>query len=514
MYWCKIASTEKEFETIAELNYETFVEEIPQHPSNTSRRLVDKFHMENTYLVVYKQHQLIGMLALRDNRPFSIDHKIGPVENFLTNDECKKLCEVRLLAIKKPFRNGRVFLRLAQALVNYLFERNYTACVISGTTREEKLYKHMGFIQFAQAVGTDDAMFLPMVLTRSNSAPLRKRLERLDYTFYPGPVLQEQPLQHSSISHRSYNFLLMYEELQNRLITMSKANNVTILVGTGTLANEAMLSQIKSDFRLGKGLIITNGEFGKRLERQASYQQLLFDTLEFQWHEVINVARVEQVLQQGYYSWLLYVHGETSTGMCNDEQLAELGARYNVAVCVDCISSFGAMPFSLAPFYLASAVSGKAIGALSGLAFVFSRDKPKESSAPLYLNLGYYSDKKIPFTLPAALVESTLTALGKYPKRYEILAKRFEQIKATHLYEKYSRKINHYPMIVSFEMPPSLKNFSSDLKLNGIFLHDDSIYLQERQIVQLSVIQPHFEEAFDKLNEIFSYYCKVSLFGK
>lgn len=510
MYWCKIATTQKEFDEIAELNYETFVEEIPQHPSNNSRRLVDKFHKENTYLVVYKQHQLIGMLALRDKRPFSIDQKIGPVENFLPSDDCKKLCEVRLLAIKKSFRNGRVFIRLAQALVNYLFERKYSACVISGTTREEKLYKHMGFTQFAHSVGAEEAMFLPMVLTRTNSAPIRERLERLDYTFYPGPVLQEHALQHTNLSHRSFKFKLMFEELKNRLLVMSNAKNVSILVGTGTLANEAMLAQLKSDFQLEKGLIITNGEFGKRLEKQAEYQQLSFDTLEFQWYEVINVARVEQVLQQKSYSWLLYVHGETSTGLYNDEHLAELGERYNIAVCVDCISSFGAMPFSLAPFYLATAVSGKAIGALSGLAFVFSKDVPKKSNAPLYLNLANYSHEQIPFTLPATLIESTLTALAKYPKRFEILANRFERLRGSSLYKKYCRKINHFPMIVSLEMPNSLKNFSSDLKLNGIYLHDDSVYLQDRETVQLSVIQPYFEEAFDKVIEIFSYYRKIS----
>ena len=54
MYWSKIATTEKEFDQIAQLNYETFVEEIPQHGENTTRRLIDKFHAENVYLVVYK----------------------------------------------------------------------------------------------------------------------------------------------------------------------------------------------------------------------------------------------------------------------------------------------------------------------------------------------------------------------------------------------------------------------------------------------------------------------------
>ena len=40
MYWSKIASTAEEFDAIAALNYETFVEEIPQHEVNPTKRLV------------------------------------------------------------------------------------------------------------------------------------------------------------------------------------------------------------------------------------------------------------------------------------------------------------------------------------------------------------------------------------------------------------------------------------------------------------------------------------------
>lgn len=46
MYWCKIAHTEAEFEEIARLNYETFVEEIPQHPPNSARKKWTDFIMK------------------------------------------------------------------------------------------------------------------------------------------------------------------------------------------------------------------------------------------------------------------------------------------------------------------------------------------------------------------------------------------------------------------------------------------------------------------------------------
>jgi hypothetical protein len=47
----KIADQADEFEKIFRLNYQTFAEEIPQHARNPERRLVDKFHCENRYLI-------------------------------------------------------------------------------------------------------------------------------------------------------------------------------------------------------------------------------------------------------------------------------------------------------------------------------------------------------------------------------------------------------------------------------------------------------------------------------
>ena len=44
----KVASEAWEFEQIHELNYQTFVHEIPQHQQNETQKLVDKYHEENT----------------------------------------------------------------------------------------------------------------------------------------------------------------------------------------------------------------------------------------------------------------------------------------------------------------------------------------------------------------------------------------------------------------------------------------------------------------------------------
>src|SRR5271165_4992513 len=72
----KSATEDWEFEQIHRLNYRTFVEEIPQHQPSAEQRLVDKFHAQNTYLICLAGRKLVGMLAVRGNRPFSLDQKL------------------------------------------------------------------------------------------------------------------------------------------------------------------------------------------------------------------------------------------------------------------------------------------------------------------------------------------------------------------------------------------------------------------------------------------------------
>ncbi len=510
MYWCKIAHTEAEFEEIARLNYETFVEEIPQHEANSARKKVDRFHPENTYIVVYKGLELIGMLAFRDQRPFSIDEKIGEVERYLPKEISTKLCEIRLLAVKKAYRTGRVLLKLTQALTAFAYEKGYSAAVISGTTREEKLYKQMGFTQFAPATGTEDALFLPMVLTRQQfEKSLQQRLMKECHTFYPGPVKQSEPLKYSELSHRSQGFQSLFERMTNKLLRLSGAKHVATFVGTGTLANEVMLGQLKAQ-QLGRGLILTNGEFGERLRRQAERWALDFDVIEQDWGKSFDRNILDSYLQKRSYQWLLAVHGETSTGTCNDlREISRLTKRYDIKLCVDCISSFGAMPFSLKDCYLATAVSGKAIGAISGLAFVFSQNIVKSSTVlPAYLDLANYQQGAIPFTLPAVLVANVEAALQAYPERYEQLQQRFTTLLQLP-FMQYQVSTRQYPMLITLQLPKALGNLQRDLKLNGFYVHADSQYLRQRNFIQFSTIQPDFELAVVLLHDILSYYQQV-----
>src|SRR5882762_8453360 len=102
----KIATEDWEFDLIHQLNYRTFVEEIPQHPTSPLKRLVDKFHAENTYIICLSGRRLVGMLAARGQRPFSLDQKLENVDSYLPTG--RKICEIRLLAVEKKFRGAQV----------------------------------------------------------------------------------------------------------------------------------------------------------------------------------------------------------------------------------------------------------------------------------------------------------------------------------------------------------------------------------------------------------------------
>src|ERR1700741_854821 len=103
----KVAGEPREFEMIHALNYRTFVEEIPQHAANGERRLVDRFHAENTYVIALDGDQLAAMVAIRGERPFSLDEKLPDLARYLPH--ARRLCEIRLLALEPRYRKSAVF---------------------------------------------------------------------------------------------------------------------------------------------------------------------------------------------------------------------------------------------------------------------------------------------------------------------------------------------------------------------------------------------------------------------
>ena len=169
----KIAELDEEFEQIHRLNYRMFVEEIPQHPPNDERRLIDKFHRENTYLICIHEQRVIAMIALRDKRPFSLDAKLPDLEAYLPAFD--SILEYRLLVVEKEYRNSRIFCAIMLEAFSLAMQYEYDLAIISGSLRQQHLYRNLGFKPFAHRVGSEGAWFQPMYIDVASACELKRR---------------------------------------------------------------------------------------------------------------------------------------------------------------------------------------------------------------------------------------------------------------------------------------------------------------------------------------------------
>ncbi len=428
----KIASERWEFEQIHALNHETFTAEIPQHPPSPSGRLVDRFHDDNVYVIAVRDARVVGMIAIRSRRPFSLDQRLPNLESYLPPG--RAICEIRLLAVEKGVRRGRLLPAMFDFVWRYCLGQGYDLALISGTTRQLKLYEHLGFVPFGPLVGTPGALFQPMMLTLERFAPrvphLFRAAEPAAYaakvSFLPGPTTVRPEVRRAfeapAESHRSTAFVADVKAVSASLCALVGARRVAILLGSGTSANDAVAAQIS--LLETPGVILTNGEFGDRLVDHARRFGLRFDVVAQSWGEPFDLDAVRRALagrgspasSPSAAGWLWFVHCETSTGVLNDlTALKAIARQAGIKLCVDAISSIGNAPVGLDGVYLASGVSGKGLASFPGLALVFYHDeiRPAPDRLPRYLDLGLYATTQgVPFTHSSNLMRALGAAVN------------------------------------------------------------------------------------------------------
>jgi aspartate aminotransferase-like enzyme len=503
----KIADEEWEFEAIHRLNYRTFVEEIPQHVENPERRLVDKFHDENTYLICLRGHRLLGMVAVRSRRPFSLDRKLENLDSYLP--QARSVCELRLLAVAPDARAGVVCHGLMGALRDYCRHRHDLG-VISGTVRQLKLYRHLGFQAFGPLVGGAGAKFQPMYVTLEavqSRLPGRKPAgrkiagHRPGANFLPGPVSISAQVRRAFAerprSHRGASFVADFKDTQRRLRELANANHVEILMGSGTLANDAIAAQLS--LLEVPGLILSNGEFGARLVDHAHRFQLRFTVHKIDWGETFRPSDIVAAISRNPRSrWLWAVHCETSTAVLNDlAMLKKVCAVHGMRLALDCVSSIGAVPVDLAGVFLASASSGKALGSFPGLAMVFheSAFAAAPNHLPRALDLGYYAQNDgVPFTLSSNLLDALDAALDRYdPSNFSRIAKLAAWLRFA-LRDMGAFIVgdneNLSPAVTTIALPPNLDSrlLGTQLEEAGYLLSYRSGYLLQRNWLQVCLM--------------------------
>lgn len=507
----KVATAAEEFDQIHRLNYRTFVEEIPQHPPNPHKKLVDKFHHENTYLLCLEGQRVVGMLAMRSQRPFSLDHKVADLDSYLPAGA--SVCELRLLAVEAAYRKPGVFARLIRFAAGEAIKRGHTLAVASGTVRQTRLYGRMGFVPFAQLVGPEEARYQPMYLTLSTAKELFVRLgapcpeHPAPVSFMPGPVeistAVQQVINQPPISHRGYPFLAMVADVKRRLTALTGATAVELLLGSGTLGNDVVAAQLK--LLAGRGVILSNGEFGDRLVDHARRMGLDFEVLRFDWGDAYDLPALASFLSENSdLAWLWSVHCETSTGILNDlTGLKTLCSRHHLRLCLDCTSSLGTVAVDLRGVYLASSVSGKGLASFPGVSLVFSNHQvAADSRLPRYLDLGYYRQNEgVPFTQSSNLVAALRQALVDLQpeKRFAMIrqlsARMRGQLEALG-FELLGSAHDCSPAVVSIVLPKPLTSLhvGVEMESRGWLLSYRSGYLLERNIIQVCLMGTVSEE--------------------
>jgi aspartate aminotransferase-like enzyme len=391
------AQSAHDLDQIHRLNHRVFAEEIGQHGKTADHQLVDRFHSSNRYFIALKEDELIGMVSAHADAEFSVATRL-PDPSVLR--KFRAPLEVRLLAILPEYRQSLLLPGLLLQVHHYATRHGFSDLLISAIATRISMYEKIGFRPLGPAVPCGAAEFIPMHLSLDAPPTEFRRLERLyasrfssdpqngfhssqlrpAISLLPGPVEIAPEVTRAfhmpPVSHRSSSFVAEYEETRSRLSLLMGGMHAAILGGSGTLANDAVAAALRAAFADAAGLVLSNGEFGERLIRQAARAGLPFESLRFDWGSAWDFKAVEQALDRvsGRPAWVWAVHLETSTGVANDlGRLLTLAASSGAVVAADCVSSLGAIDTRQAgQLFLASGVSGKALGSYAGLSFVFA----------------------------------------------------------------------------------------------------------------------------------------------
>ena len=528
-YRFKRAETSHELDQVHRLNYRTFVAEIPQHSDSGNGLLVDKFHSKNCYFIALEQNNVIGMVSVHDQAPFSVADRLSD-PSILQLPGCKPL-EVRLLAVEPEKRNTTVVLGLMICLYEYVIKQGYTHMYISGFADRLPLYQQIGFEPLGPAVRCGEAHFVPMVVTPATITEKKQRTLQLwarhiqkgnrkdvePLCLLPGPVaipaVVHEAFRQMPIYHRGPEFTDLFEKARRVLGDLVGGRDVAILNGSGTLANEVVGATIAADpaenpaRRKGnRGIMLVNGEFGQRLSRQATRFGLQPRVLSWSWGKPWNFDEIDDALRdEPPGSWVWGVHQESSTGVLNDlPGLVRIASRRGVRVCADCISSLAAVPLDLRGVYLASGASGKSLGSYAGMSIIFADAKSlcdlDMSRTPSYLDLpAALSTHGSRFTFPSPTLAALNAALEDYTSshraqvRYDHYAELGafirDQLRQLGI-EPLAEEKCAAPVITSFAPPggDTAAGFVDRCRDWGFAIGGQSGYLAERKMVQIATM--------------------------
>jgi aspartate aminotransferase-like enzyme len=270
------------------------------------------------------------------------------------------------------------------------------------------------------------------------------------------------------------------------------------------------------------GVVLSTGEFGERLADHARRAGLEFHWARLPWGAVPTLADYEEALAQvPAPGWLWVVHHETSTGVLQDiEPLKALAREKGLKLCLDCISSIGAIPLNLDGVWLATATSGKALASLPGLAIVFHQEDPSpRPDLPRYLDLGFWAAcDGMPFTHSSNLVGALDIALAEVERLPGgrcgdgSLAAWLRSELRTAGFTLCASEPHASSIIITVQLPATVKatEVATALEQRGFLVSHRSGYLAARNWIQFCLMTNPPREA---LAGLVSHVCEIAAPG-
>ena len=222
--------------------------------------------------------------------------------------------------------------------------------------------------------------------------------------FTPGPVNVAETLRTAickeDICHRETDFDALLAGIEHKILSLFQIRNreryrAVVITGSGTAANEAILSSVVGD---GAVLILSNGEFGGRLHKTSVIHNKNTHLIEMPWGTAFDIPKIATYLSKHKIDVVAMVHHETCSGMLNP--LAQIGALVKASgalFVVDGVSSVGAEVIDMEACNIAfvSSSSSKALGSYPGLSFVVGRKRQfkrlkHHAAKTTYLNLATF----------------------------------------------------------------------------------------------------------------------------
>ncbi len=322
----------------------------------------------------------------------------------------------------------------------------------------------------------------------------------MNASFLTGPVALKPEVRAAFLAppvpHRGSAFLETMRLTRESLVSLVNASHVALMVGSGTLANDAVAAQLKNIE--GSGLILSNGEFGARLIDHAWRWGLRFVGEQQAWGQAFDWSHVRKMAQRCQPTWIWAVLTETSTGVANPlPELSRLSEHVGAHLCLDAVSAIGTMPVDLKGVRFATAVSGKGLAAFPGLAAVFHDGHLADSRRiPRYLDLAAYEAADgVPFTHSSnllAALERSLT-LTRWPQKFACVQEKSQTLRAAlrrHSLPPLARDEDSAPGVVTLAVPDEVcaADVARALAEQGIEIAWQSQYLRERNWLQIALM--------------------------